>query len=107
MDTSLKDSVCIVTLFTHKGEDARSVFEGEVSAIIAVPGGNKAVQIRHGNFITIYYNLTEVYVSKGQQVQTKTPLGKIFTDSEGKTEMKFFVYKNTTKLNPEHWIQRM
>lgn len=96
-----------ISIVTQKGEDARSVFEGEVSAIIAVPGGNKAVQIRHGNFITIYYNLTEVYVSKGQQVQTKTPLGKIFTDSEGKTEMKFFVYKNTTKLNPEHWIQRM
>ncbi|MDO4881239.1 MAG: peptidoglycan DD-metalloendopeptidase family protein [Capnocytophaga sp.] len=96
-----------ISIVTQKGEDARSVFDGEVSAIIAVPGGNKAVQIRHGNFITIYYNLTEVYVSKGQQVQAKTPLGKIFTDGEGKTEMKFFVYKNTTKLNPEHWIQRM
>ena len=61
--------------------------------------------MRHGNFITIYYNLIEVFVSKGQKVFPKTPLGRIFTDSEGKTEMKFFVYKNTNKLNPEHWIR--
>lgn len=96
-----------VTIVASANADARAVFDGEVSAIIAVPGGNKAVQVRHGDFISIYYNLTEVYVNKGQQVYTKSPLGKIFTDSEGKTEMKFFLYKNTTKLNPEYWIHKM
>lgn len=96
-----------VTIITNTNADARAVFDGEVSAIIAVPGGNKAIQVRHGNFITIYYNLTEVYVSKDQQVFTKSPLGKIFTDSEGKTELKFFLYRNTTKLNPEYWIHKM
>ena len=94
-----------ITLMTPRNSDARCVFNGEVSAIISVPGGNKAVQVRHGNFITIYYNLIQVYVSKGQKVSAKTPLGKIFTDSEGRTEMKFFVYKNTNKLNPEHWLR--
>lgn len=96
-----------VTITTNTNADARSVFDGEVSAIIAIPGGNKAVQVRHGNFITIYYNLTKVYVNKGQKVYSKSPLGKIFTDSDGKTEMKFFLYKNTTKLNPEYWIHKM
>ena len=94
-----------ITLMAPRNSDARCVFNGEVSAIISVPGGNKAVQVRHGNFITIYYNLIQVYVSKGQKVSAKTPLGKIFTDSEGRTEMKFFVYKNTNKLNPEHWLR--
>jgi peptidase M23B len=94
-----------ITLVAPRGSEARCVFNGEVSAVISVPGGNKAVQVRHGNFITIYYNLIEVFVSKGQKVFPKTPLGRIFTDSEGKTEMKFFVYKNTNKLNPEHWIR--
>lgn len=94
-----------VSLMAPRGADARCVFNGEVSAVISIPGGNKAVQVRHGNFITIYYNLTQVYVSKGQKVSAKTPLGKIFTDSEGRTEMKFFVYKNTNKLNPEHWLR--
>lgn len=96
-----------VTIVTAENSDARAIFDGEVSAIIAVPGGNKAVQVRHGNFISIYYNLTDVYVNKGQQVYAKSPLGKIFTDSGGKTEMKFFLYKNTTKLNPEYWIHKM
>lgn len=103
----LKHNNSGVTIVTTANADARAVFDGEVSAIIAVPGGNKAVQVRHGNFISIYYNLTEVYVNKGQRVFSKSPLGKIFTDSEGKTEMKFFLYKNTTKLNPEYWIHKL
>lgn len=96
-----------VTISTQKNMQARCIFDGEVSAIIAIPGGNKAVQVRHGNFISIYYNLLDVSVVKGQAVKEKTPLGTIFTDSEGKTEMKFFLYKNTTKLNPEYWISGM
>ena len=87
--------------------EARCVFEGEVSAIQSIPGSNKVVQVRHGNYITIYYNLTDVYVKKGDKVKAKEALGKIFTDSNGKTEMKFFLYKNTTRLNPEFWIHKM
>ncbi|GET45468.1 peptidase M23 [Capnocytophaga felis] len=96
-----------VTIATEKGGEARSVFEGEVSAIQSIPGSNKVVQVRHGNYISIYYNLTDVYVKKGDKVKTKESLGKIFTDSNGKTEMKFFLYKNTTRLNPEYWIHKM
>lgn len=96
-----------VTIATEKDAEARSVFEGEVSAIQSIPGSNKVVQVRHGNYISIYYNLTEVYVKKGDKVKIKDPLGKIFTDKNGKTEMKFFLYKNTTRLNPEFWIHKM
>lgn len=96
-----------VTIATEKGAEARCVFEGEVSAIQSIPGSNKVVQVRHGNYITIYYNLTDVYVKKGDKVKAKEVLGKIFTDSNGKTEMKFFLYKNTTRLNPEFWIHKM
>ena len=96
-----------VTIATEKGSEARCVFEGEVSAIQSIPGSNKVVQVRHGNYITIYYNLTDAYVKKGDKVKAKEPLGKIFTDSNGKTEMKFFLYKNTTRLNPEFWIHKM
>lgn len=96
-----------VTIATEKGAEARSVFDGEVSAIQSIPGSNKVVQVRHGNYISIYYNLTDVYVKKGDKVKTKEALGKIFTDGKGKTEMKFFLYKNTTRLNPEYWIHKM
>ena len=96
-----------VTIATEKGAEARCVFEGEVSAIQSIPGSNKVVQVRHGNYITIYYNLIDVYVRKGDKVKAKDPLGKIFTNANGKTEMKFFLYKNTTRLNPEFWIHKM
>ncbi len=96
-----------VTIATEQGAEARCVFQGEVSAIQSIPGSNKVVQVRHGNYITIYYNLTDVYVKKGDKVKAKEPRGKIFTDAHGKTEMKFFLYKNTTRLNPEFWIHKM
>ncbi|XLS29336.1 murein hydrolase activator EnvC family protein [Flavobacteriaceae bacterium M23B6Z8] len=97
-----------VTIATEKGASVRSVFEGEVSAIIAVPNGNKAIQVRHGNYITTYYNISKVFVKKGQKVNSKDALGEIFTSpSSGKTELKFFLYKDTKRLNPEQWVYRM
>ncbi|UGU17823.1 peptidoglycan DD-metalloendopeptidase family protein [Sinomicrobium kalidii] len=97
-----------VIIATQSGEKARAVFDGEVSAIIAVPGANKAVQLRHGNYITTYYNLGRIYVKKGQKISAKTELGEIFTSpSSGKTELKFFLYRDTHRLNPEEWIYRM
>ncbi|MDO5607712.1 MAG: peptidoglycan DD-metalloendopeptidase family protein [Capnocytophaga sp.] len=96
-----------VTIITEPNADARAVFDGEVSAIQAIPGSNKVVHVRHGNYISIYYNLTDVYVKNGDKVKTKTPLGKVFTDANGKAEMKFFLYKDTTKLNPEYWVHRL
>lgn len=96
-----------VTIITEPNADARAVFEGEVSAIQAIPGSNKVVHVRHGNYISIYYNLADVYVKTGDKVKTKTPLGRVFTDANGKAEMKFFLYKNTTKLNPEYWVHRL
>ncbi|WP_340201174.1 murein hydrolase activator EnvC family protein [Ascidiimonas sp. W6] len=97
-----------VTIATEKGSNVRSVFEGEVSAIIAVPNGNKAIQVRHGNYITTYYNIAKVFVKKGQAVTSKEALGEIFTSpSSGKTELKFFLYKDTKRLNPEQWVYRM
>ena len=97
-----------VVIATVKGGRARAVFKGEVAAIIVVPGGNKAIQVRHGNYITTYYNLARIYVKKGDKIAAKQALGEIFTSpSTGKTELKFFLYRNTNRLNPEHWIYRM
>ena len=62
-----------VIIATDEGSKARAIFEGEVIAILAVPGGNKGVQIKHGNFISTYYNLSDLYVKKGDKViQTGT-----------------------------------
>ncbi len=94
-----------VIIATDQGARARAVFEGEVIAILAVPGGNKGVQIKHGNFISTYYNLSELYVKKGDKVKAKEELGTIHTNrSNGLTQLKFYLYRDATRLNPEEWI---
>jgi septal ring factor EnvC (AmiA/AmiB activator) len=88
-------------------EKARAVFNGEVMMIQVVPGGNQSVFVRHGNYITIYGNLKEVYVKKGQKVKTGQTLGIVGKDISGNISvLKFRIYKNRTKLNPELWLAR-
>ncbi len=95
-----------IYLATEPDSDVYAVFEGKVLQIQYIPGGNNTVFIKHGNYLTIYGNLKEVYVKPGEHVKTKQAIGKVATDAFGKTELKFRVYKNTTKLNPELWLQK-
>jgi len=97
-----------VTIVTEKGAQARAIFEGEVIAIMAVPGGNLGVQIKHGNFISTYYNLKTLGVKKGDLVKEKQSLGEIATnDTEGQTVLKFYLYQNSTRLNPQEWVYNL
>ena len=97
-----------VIIATDEGAKARAIFEGEVIAILAVPGGNKGVQIKHGNFISTYYNLSELYVKKGDKVAAKDILGEINTNRfDGTTKLKFYLYRDSNRLNPEDWIYQL
>lgn len=97
-----------VIIATDEGSKARAIFEGEVIAILAVPGGNKGVQIKHGNFISTYYNLSELYVKKGDKVASKEELGVVYTNkNNGQTRLKFYLYQDTSRLNPEEWVYRL
>ena len=97
-----------VTIATPKNAQARAVFDGKVMSIIGFKGSNPSVLIQHGNYITTYSNLGEVYVTKGQKVIPKEAIGKVFTNPEtGKTELKFSVFKASTPVNPKGWIYRM
>lgn len=97
-----------VIITTDEGAMARAIFEGEVIAILSVPGGNKGVQIKHGNYISTYYNLSDLYVKKGDKVAIKAVLGKIYTNrSNGQTRLKFYLYQDTSRLNPEDWVYQL
>lgn len=97
-----------VTITTDKGSTARAIFEGEVIAILTVPGGSRGVQIKHGNYISTYYNLSELYVKKGDRVAAKDVLGQINTNRfDGATKLKFYLYRDTKRLNPEEWIYQL
>lgn len=87
--------------------DARSVFAGEVSRIVAFPGYNNCIIIRHGNYYTFYGNIQNVYVKQGDKVKTGQAIGKIYTDSEtGYSQLHFQLWRGTAKQNPEPWLKR-
>lgn len=90
------------------GTEARAVFEGVVTKVFSISGSNQSVIIRHGNYSTVYSNLTSVYVKAGDKVTSRQKIGKIFTDTENgnKTELYFLLYKDRDILNPESWLAR-
>jgi murein hydrolase activator len=94
-----------IDISTDAGAKARAVFDGKVTGIINIPGANKAVIVRHGEYLTVYSNLSEVYVSTGDKVKTKQSIGLIYTDTdESKTELKFEVWYGKTLVDPLTWL---
>ncbi|MCM8569601.1 peptidoglycan DD-metalloendopeptidase family protein [Gramella jeungdoensis] len=97
-----------VRIDTDEGGKARAVFNGTVSEVQAVKGANKAVMVRHGDYITIYNNLETVYVKRGDVVVTEQEIGEIATSrTTGKTTLHFLLYKNNQKMDPADWIYKM
>lgn len=97
-----------VRIVTEKGAKARAVFDGEVSEILKMKNVNPIVMIRHGNYLTLYRNLSQVYVKKGDKVKTKQVIGEVFTNpSNGETILSFTLSKGTATENPASWIYKM
>ena len=93
---------------TQPNSDACAVFEGEVTQVFAIPGNNNAIIVKHGNYRTVYANLTTTYVRVGTHVNARQRLGRIDVeqDNNNKTELYFMLYKNSTLENPERWLAR-
>lgn len=97
-----------VTIATPDNAEVRAVFKGKVMQVFSFKGSNPGVLIQHGNYITSYSNLAAVYVKKGQTIEAKEVIGKVFTHpNTGKSELKFSVFQNTTPVNPKGWVYRM
>jgi len=93
---------------TEKGASARVIFNGTVLAIQVLPGKKKAVLVQHGNYISVYKNLDNVNVKKGDLVKTKQEIGKIHTDkTTGKTILAFVLFKEVQRQNPELWVYKI
>jgi septal ring factor EnvC (AmiA/AmiB activator) len=97
-----------IDIETTAGNDARAIFNGVISRIFTLPGYNNSIIVRHGNYLTLYSNLDQVYVRQGDRVSTGQPLGKIYTDREkgNSTLLHFEIWREQTKLDPMVWIRR-
>ncbi len=108
IDRSLKIKSNGVRIATEKGAKVRAVFDGEVSEILKMRNVNPIVMIRHGNYLTLYRNLSEVYVKKGDKVKTKQVIGEVFTNpTNGETILSFTISKGTSTEDPASWIYKM
>lgn len=95
-----------IDLAVQAGASAVAVFDGVVTSVFVVPGFNTSVIIRHGNYLTVYSNLIQISVTKGQKVKMGHRLGKVAQDEEsGKYLLKFQVWHERQKVNPELWIR--
>lgn len=94
-----------IDISTTAGAEARVIFDGEVSKVVTIPGANKAILIRHGNFFTLYSNLSEASVKSGDHVTTKQTIGKIETEGN-KTTLHFEIWQESNKLNPAIWLTK-
>ena len=106
-DSSVEVNNPGIKIATTTNAEVKSVFNGEVSRILVMKRGNPAIMIRHGNYLTIYTNLSKINVKKGDKVKTGQVIGQVFTNRiNGETLLGFRIYKNNQKLNPQYWISK-
>jgi len=106
-DNSVEVNNSGVKIATESNADVKSVFNGVVSKIIVVKNGNPGIMVRHGNYFTIYYNLSKVFVKSGDKITTGQVIGQVFTNKfNGESLLDFRIYKNNQKLNPEYWLAK-
>ena len=91
-----------------RGSEAASVYDGTVTQCFSIPGNNNAVIVRHGDYLTVYANLTNIYVKSGDKVAKGGKIGKIYEDAEddNRAVLFFQVWKEKDLQNPEFWIQK-
>ena len=97
-----------VRIRTSSDVEARTIFNGEVYSIIKSKNNTHTILIQHGNFFTVYKNLSDIYVKKGDKLKTKDSIGKIATDPlNGQTILSFSIFNNGVPQNPRFWIYKM
>jgi murein hydrolase activator len=95
-----------INIQTKEKEKVKAVFEGEVREVFYLPGTGNSVMIKHGEYFTVYSGLREVYVKKGQKVNTLQEIGEIVTNAEGVSELRFQIRKKLAPLDPQQWLMK-
>ena len=97
-----------IVIATEKSAKVKTVFKGQVLSVLKFRGSNPTILIQHGNYITAYKNLSKVYVSKGDVLESGQAIGEVFTNkTNSQSTIQFSIFKKTTPLNPLFWILKM
>ena len=96
-----------IDIGTTKDAKVKSIYEGEIKSVFAVPGANMAVIIRHGHFLSLYSNIVNVRVGPGDKVTEGYYIGDVyFTDNDEGSVLHLGIYEERNALNPQSWLRR-
>lgn len=95
-----------IDIQTEERATVYTIFTGVVKTVSFVPGMNQVVIIQHGNFHTVYAKLGVVHVKAGQEVQMGEPIGVVYTDKNGISELQLQIWKALQKVNPALWLSK-
>jgi murein hydrolase activator len=93
-----------INITTKRGASVRAIFEGEVTGVVSIPNAGKAVIVRHGDYLSVYTNLSDVNVKKGDKLKLKQSIGIISIDDNNKSEFQLQIWKGSNTLDPQNWI---
>ncbi|MCR4965302.1 MAG: M23 family metallopeptidase [Bacteroidales bacterium] len=101
-----------IDIKTNVEAPVRAIFKGEVSSLVNIMG-EEVVMIRHGEYISVYKNLTDICVKKGDVVSTKQTIGTVANnrtsdnnEMDNLPSMHFELWKTTENINPEEWLSK-
>jgi murein DD-endopeptidase MepM/ murein hydrolase activator NlpD len=96
-----------INIQTKENEKVSCIFDGEVRKVAFIPTLGSTVIIKHGEYLSVYTGLKEVVVKVGQKVSTNQAIGKVLSNGDGISELRFRIHKNTTPLDPQAWLRHI
>ncbi|NHE55861.1 murein hydrolase activator EnvC family protein [Cyclobacterium plantarum] len=93
-----------VDIQTNNNAQVKAVFAGVVTKITTVPGMGGTIIIKHGDFYTMYSRLKTISVKSGQEVNTSTTIGTVYTDKDGVSALHFQTWKGLQVMDPSIWL---
>ncbi|MFC2347983.1 MAG: murein hydrolase activator EnvC family protein [Bacteroides sp.] len=94
-----------VDIAAKKNSVVRSIFNGKVTKVARIPGGNDVVIIRHGDFLTLYSNLTNLVINIGDEVKAGQAIGTLYTEKNAEQGILHFeIWKEFRSQNPKLWL---
>jgi septal ring factor EnvC (AmiA/AmiB activator) len=94
-----------VNIQTKQNEPVRSIFNGEVRTVAFIKGFGNTVIVSHGEYFAVYCGLKEVFVKKGEKISTGLEIGRVVSNADGISELRFQIRKNTEALDPQQWLR--
>lgn len=95
-----------IDINAEAGAKVSAVFKGQVTGVQTIGSFGTVVIIQHGQYYTVYSNLSRAYVKKGESIKMGQELGRLLIDDEGQSSLHFEIWNKKKKINPIYWIAK-